>query len=120
MDFKALKKKEEFFTGLERFDSPQFCNEVSFHSDELTSKCPITGQPDFNSINIKYKPKKFCVESKSLKLYLMTFRDQGLFGESLAEKIALDFSKAIEPEYVEVTLYQHIRGGLQMTVICKI
>lgn len=117
MEFKALKAKErEKFQGLEKFPAPSDIREVSFHSDELVSNCPITGQPDFNSIDITYTPDKFCVESKSLKLYLMTFHDQGLFGESLASEIAHRFMNAIKPKFVTVVLHQHIRGGLQMDV----
>lgn len=115
MEFRALKAKErEKFQGLEKFPTPPDIHEVSFHSDELVSNCPITGQPDFNSIDITYTPDQFCVESKSLKLYLMTFHDQGLFGESLASEIAHRFMNAIKPKFVTVVLHQHIRGGLQM------
>lgn len=116
MEFKALKAKHDVFQGLESFPASPHIREVSFHSDELVSNCPITGQPDFNSLDITYTPDGFCVESKSLKLYLGTFRDQGFFGETLASEIAHRFMTAIKPKFLTVILHQHIRGGLQMDV----
>jgi 7-cyano-7-deazaguanine reductase len=81
-------------------------------SDELTSLCPLTGQPDFNTIEIDYQPNKRCIESKSLKLYLWSFRDKKAFVEQLAADIAAEVQGAAEPLHVRVTITQHARGGI--------
>lgn len=113
--FNALKEKSETFQGLETFDAPKHCTEVLFETKEIYSNCPVTGQPDFSSVVIKFIPDKLCVESKSLKLYLHSFANQGIFGEFLAEKIAQDIMEAVQALSVTVTLIQGIRGGIQMT-----
>ena len=120
-DFKSLgKQKNEPSKELERFPAPDHVQLVRFTSDELTSFCPVTGQPDFNKVEIEYKPDRWCVESKSLKLYLWTFREEPIFGEGLASVIAQDISNALDPFYCRVTLHQSIRGGLQMTAIAEV
>ena len=83
-------------------------------SDELTAVCPITGQPDFYVARIEYRPGPLCLESKSLKLYLAQFREQGAFCEALAVTIRDDVAAALELEHeaVEVTLTQKPRGGI--------
>jgi 7-cyano-7-deazaguanine reductase len=85
---------------------------VRFTSDELTSLCPLTGQPDFNTIEIDYVPNARCIESKSLKLYLWSFRDKAAFVERLAAEIAAEVQQAAEPVRVRVTITQHARGGI--------
>jgi 7-cyano-7-deazaguanine reductase len=97
---------------LETFDTPAACTRVRFTSDELTSLCPMTGQPDFNSVEIDYVPNRRCIESKSLKLYLGSFRDKRAFCEQLAADIAADVHRAAEPIRVRVTVTQHVRGGI--------
>ena len=97
---------------LETFDAPLTCTRVRFTSDELTSLCPLTGQPDFNSIEIVYAPNQLCIESKSLKLYLWHFRDQPIFAEALAAAIAAEVQRAAEPKHVKVVVTQHVRGGI--------
>jgi 7-cyano-7-deazaguanine reductase len=92
---------------------------VTFTSDEVTSFCPVTEQPDFNTVTIEYHPDELCVESKSLKLYLWTFRDERIFGEGLAHTIAQELYEALRPFYIKVTLVQSIRGGLQMTAVAE-
>lgn len=89
-------------------------------SDELTSFCPVTNQPDFNTVEISYRPNQRCVESKSLKLYLWTFRDAPIFGEALASTIAEDLFSALEPQWCKVVLQQNIRGGLQMSATAEL
>jgi 7-cyano-7-deazaguanine reductase len=93
---------------------------VRFSSEELTSHCPVTHQPDFYRVFIEYRPAAVCVESKSLKLYLQTFRDSAQFAESLAAEIARDIDAAIAPHRVTVTLTQQIRGGLQLEVMAEV
>lgn len=105
---------------LDTFPAPEAVTEVRFTSDELTSFCPVTGQPDFNTVEIAYAPDQLCVESKSLKLYLWSFRDEALFGEQLAHTIAHDMAAALQPHWCRVTLRQSIRGGLQMTAVAEV
>ena len=105
---------------LEFFPAPANVTEVRFVSDELTSYCPVTNQPDFNTVEISYRPKTRCVESKSLKLYLWTFRDEPIFGENLANTIAQDLFNALDPHWCKVVLHQNIRGGLQMTATAEL
>lgn len=97
---------------LETFPAPPTCTRVRFTSDELTSLCPLTGQPDFNTIEIEYAPDQLCVESKSLKLYLWSFRDKKAFVEQLAAEIADEVRQSAEPHRVRVTITQHTRGGI--------
>lgn len=104
------------YAGLETFPNPGV-SRVEMTSDELTAVCPITGQPDFYTATIEYEPDHRCLESKSLKLYLMTYRDQGHFCEALAVKIRDDVGEALElpAERVRVTLVQKGRGGITIT-----
>lgn len=97
---------------LETFAAPASCSRVRFTSDELTSICPITGQPDFSTVEIDYEPNLRCIESKSLKLYLWSFRDRPAFCEQLAADIAAEVHRAAEPLRVRVTVTQHTRGGI--------
>lgn len=120
-DFKALgKPMNEPSKDLESFPCPPHVTVVRFTSDELTSFCPVTDQPDFNTVEIEYHPDELCVESKSLKLYLWTFREEHIFGEGLANTIAEDLVAALNPFYCRVTLVQNVRGGLQLTVVAEI
>lgn len=105
---------------METFPAPEHVTAVRFTSDEVTSYCPVTAQPDFNTVLIEYEPDKLCVESKSLKLYLWTFRDEHIFGEGLANQIALDIFNTVEPFRIKVTVQQNIRGGIQMDAIAEI
>lgn len=105
---------------LDTFEKPDYVTVVRFTTDELTSFCPVTGQPDFNHVEIEYHPNQRCVESKSLKLYLWTFRQEQIFGEGLASTIAKDIVVAVAPHYCKVTLTQSVRGGLQLTAVAEI
>jgi len=110
------KKTSKPSKKLDTFDCPQYVTKVTFESNELTTFCPVTGQPDFNSIIIEYQPNKKCIESKSLKLYLWSFRNESMFAEKLAHQIADDIYEAIKPIESKVTIKQNIRGGLQLTI----
>lgn len=101
---------------LDSFSRPEHVDYIKFESNELTSLCPVTQQPDFSRLILEYKPHQRCVESKSLKLYLWSFRDEQLFGESLANVIVNDIFEAIQPEWCKATIIQHVRGGLQLEV----
>ena len=105
---------------METFPAPPHVTLVRFTSDELTSFCPVTEQPDFNTVEIEYVPDALCVESKSLKLYLWTFREERIFGEGLAAQIAQDLMEQVRPHSCKVILRQNIRGGLQMTAVAEI
>lgn len=88
--------------------------EVSLHCTEFTCVCPLTGQPDFAEIDICYVPADFVVESKSMKLYLETFRNVGVFHEHLAVDIGKDFVKFVKPKSVAVTVRFNTRGGIEI------
>lgn len=89
--------------------------EVTLNCTEFTCLCPVTGQPDFAQIEIIYTPDKYVVESKSLKLYLETFRDTGVFHEHLAVDIGKDFMKYVKPLHVEVVAHFNTRGGIAIS-----
>lgn len=104
------------YAGLESFPNPGV-DRVELAGDELTAVCPITGQPDFYDVTIEYKPAGLCLESKSLKIYLSRFRDQGAFCEALAVQIRDEVATALALEHadVHVTLRQKARGGITIT-----
>jgi 7-cyano-7-deazaguanine reductase len=106
----------EHYAGLETFPNPGVTH-VAMTSDELTAVCPITGQPDLYVASIDYEPGQLCIESKSLKLYLARFRNEGAFCEALAVRIRDDVAVALElePDRVQVTLEQKARGGITIT-----
>ena len=118
-DFVALGHAgSEHYAGLETFDNPGVAT-VELTSDELTAVCPITGQPDLYSVTIEYRPKDLCLESKSLKLYLAGYRNDGHFCEALAVKIRDDTAEALGlgSDAVTVTLRQKARGGISISAI---
>ena len=106
----------EHYAGLETFPNPGVAH-VEMTSDELTAICPVTGQPDLYVATIAFEPGPLCIESKSLKLYLARFRNEGAFCEALAVRIRDDVAAALElaPDKVEVTLEQKARGGITIT-----
>jgi 7-cyano-7-deazaguanine reductase len=101
------------YAGLETFANPGV-ERVEMTSDELAALCPITLQPDTYVATIDYWPQSLCLESKSLKLYLMQFRNEGQFCEALTVRIRDDVAAVLElpPEKVRVTLRQKSRGGI--------
>jgi 7-cyano-7-deazaguanine reductase len=106
--------------ALETFDKPANVTKVTMESDEVTSICPVTGQPDWETVSIEYYPDKLCVESKSLKLYLWSFREDGCFCESLADTIARDFVEACRPFKCTVTVNQKARGGITISSVAEV
>jgi len=90
---------------------------VTLTTDEFTCVCPATGQPDFATITIKYIPDKKIVESKSLKLYLWSYRNEGVFHEHVTNTICDDLAKALDPHWIEVTGAFKVRGGISITVV---
>jgi 7-cyano-7-deazaguanine reductase len=116
-DFVALGQPgSEAYAGLETFPNPGVSH-VEMTSDELTAVCPVTGQPDMYVATLEYWPGPLCIESKSLKLYLNSFRDEGHFAEALAVKIRDDSAEALQlpADKVRVTLRQKARGGITIT-----
>ena len=93
------------------FEAPSV-NEVRLFTEEFTSICPLTGQPDFGSVEIRYRPHKRCLESRALKYYLWSFREEGAFFEAVAARIADDVVYAVSPYHLEVTVTQRPRGGI--------
>jgi 7-cyano-7-deazaguanine reductase len=104
------------YAGLETFPNPGVAR-VEMTSDELVAVCPITAQPDFYTATIAYRPRALCLESKSLKLYLARFRNEGVFCEALAVQIRDEVAAVLEVEAaaVTVTLVQKARGGITIT-----
>ena len=90
--------------------------EVRCETPELTCLCPMTGQPDFATITIEYVPDARCVELKSLKLYLWSYRDEGAFHEAVTNQICDDIVAAIAPRRITVTGKFWVRGGITTTV----
>jgi len=105
----------EHYAGLETFPNPGV-RHVEMTSDELSAMCPITDQPDFYVAAIEYQPDALCLESKSLKIYLSRFRNEGAFCEALAVKIRDDVAEALElaADKVTVRLTQKPRGGISI------
>lgn len=104
--------KIEMFDGRQKWTGGNL--NVKIFTEEFTSVCPTTGQPDFNTIEINYHPNEFYLESKTVKFYLWAFRDYGAHCETLAKKIAEDVFDAISPKFVEVKVNQFPRGGLKI------
>ena len=89
---------------------------VVLSSNEFTSLCPKTGQPDFGTITIRYVPDALCIESKSLKLYLFSYREEGTFMETVTNRILDDLVEACSPLEMEVVGAFAARGGITITV----
>ncbi len=106
---------------LERFDNPASVRDydIVFDCPEFTCLCPLTGQPDFARIEIRYTPSRYCVESKSLKLYLGSFRDRGAFHEKVTNTIADDLIAVLAPRAMTVTGFWNVRGGISTVVVVK-
>lgn len=120
MEFQYLGKKVTAPSkALDTFPCPENISYIKFESNELTSFCPVTGQPDFSTMFMEYSPDKLCIESKSLKLYLWSFREEAIFAENLANTIANDVFNAILPNWCKITIVQNIRGGIQLTTVAE-
>lgn len=104
---------------LERFANPEPERdyEIVFATSEFTCLCPLTGQPDFASIEIRYVPDRFCVESKSLKNYLWSYRNEGAFHEKVTNTLCDDLVAALGPRHLTVTGDFNIRGGIRTVVV---
>lgn len=113
-----MEKPEKRLEILEMFDNPNpERNYKIFHTQhEFTSLCPKTGHPDFGTLILEYIPGKLCVELKSLKLYYQSFRNEGIFYESVTNKILDDLVKACKPRYMKLTAKFSGRGGISSVI----
>jgi len=96
--------------------NPERDYEISFECPEFTCLCPMTGQPDFATLRISYLPDRLCVELKSLKLYLWSFRSEGHFHEAVTNRILGDLVKATRPRQMTVVGDFYVRGGIHTVV----
>ena len=94
-------------------------SEVRIETDEFTAVCPWTGLPDYGTLSITYEPDELCIELKSLKYYLLSYRDVGIVQESAANRILDDLVGACEPRRIEVVLDYKVRGGLHTIVTAR-
>jgi 7-cyano-7-deazaguanine reductase len=103
---------------LESFDNPnpERDYEIEFECPEFTCLCPLTGQPDFAEFRITYVPDKKCVELKSLKLYLWSFRDEGAFHEKVTNRILDDLVAVVKPRLMDVKGKWFVRGGITTNI----
>ena len=108
-------------TELEFFDNPrpQRDYSITISCPEFTSLCPKTGQPDFGQILIEYCPDKICIELKSLKFYMQSYRNKGVFYETLTNDILDDLSGACNPRWMKVTSKFTPRGGITTEIVAE-
>ncbi len=106
---------------LETFDNPRPQHDftIRIRIPEFTCLCPKTGQPDFATVHLDYIPDQHCVELKSLKLYIWSFRDQGAFHEAVCNEILDDLVAAISPRYLRLRTEFNVRGGIYTDVIAE-
>ena len=106
---------------LETFDNPHPGRDYSvrIRIPEFTCLCPKTGQPDFAVLNLDYVPDKRCIELKSLKLYIWSFRDQGAFHEDVTNRMLDKLVEACQPHFMRLTADFNVRGGIYTTVVAE-
>lgn len=108
-------------TTLETFPNPQPAIDYTIRMSipEFTCLCPKTGQPDFATLELEYVPDKRCVELKSLKLFVWSFRDRGTFHEAVTNEIVDVLAAATEPRFMRLTARFNVRGGIYTTVVAE-
>ena len=106
---------------LETFENPNNKRDIHIHMQipEFTCLCPKTGQPDFATLYLDYIPDKTCVELKSLKLYIWSFRDEGCFHEAVTNSILDDLVQATDPRFMRLTAKFFVRGGIFTNVVAE-
>lgn len=104
--------------ALETFDNPEPGRDYTIRLEipEFTCLCPLTGQPDFAALTLEYVPDARCVELKSLKLYVWSFRDEGAFHEAVSNQILNDLVKLLAPRFMRLAAAFRVRGGIATTV----
>jgi 7-cyano-7-deazaguanine reductase len=107
--------------ALETFSNPAPERDYRIHMEipEFTCLCPKTGQPDFATLLLDYVPDKLCVELRSLKLYIWSFRDEGAFHEAVTNRILEDLVTATRPRYMRLTAKFYVRGGIFTTIVAQ-
>jgi len=110
-----------FSVQLETFANPTPQRDYRIHMEipEFTCLCPKTGQPDFATLILDYVPDRLCVELKSLKLYIWSFRDEGAFHEAVTNRILDDLARATKPRYMRLEARFNVRGGICTNVIAE-
>ncbi|RMG28461.1 MAG: NADPH-dependent 7-cyano-7-deazaguanine reductase QueF [Gammaproteobacteria bacterium] len=106
---------------LETFENPEPGRDytIRIRVPEFTCLCPKTGQPDFATLHIEYVPDRLCVELKSLKLYVWSFREEGAFHEAVTNRILDDLVAATQPRFMRLTAEFNVRGGIYTTVVAE-
>jgi 7-cyano-7-deazaguanine reductase len=106
---------------LETFDNPTPERDytIRIRLPEFTCLCPKTGQPDFATLHLEYVPEKSCIELKSLKLYIWSFRDEGAFHEAVTNQILSDLVNACDPRFMRLTAEFNVRGGVYTSVVAE-
>lgn len=116
---KYLGKNSIVFGGLDTIPCPRGVHRTTYVSDEVSAKCPATGQPDWYVVSISLFDPDRLPESKSLKLYLQSFRDTGVFAEKFAAVIAGELQEATKSEATEVAIEQKPRGGIRIGALAR-
>jgi len=108
-------------TELETFANPQPAHDYTIRLaiPEFTCLCPRTGQPDFATLELEYVPDRLCVELKSLKLYIWSFRERGAFHEAVSNEIAAHLDAALAPRFLRLTARFNVRGGITTTIVAE-
>jgi 7-cyano-7-deazaguanine reductase len=106
---------------LETFDNPQQDRDYTIRIEmpEFTCLCPKTGQPDFATLHLEYVPDQACIELKSLKLYIWSYRNEGAFHEAVTNRMLDDFVAACAPRFMRLTADFYVRGGITTSVIAE-
>jgi 7-cyano-7-deazaguanine reductase len=120
-DLRALGADVRPNRELETFPNPAPGNDYAIHIriPEFTCLCPKTGQPDFAEILVDYVPDGYCIELKSLKLYMWSFRDEGAFHEAVTNQMLADLRDRLAPRFLRVTAKFNVRGGIYTTVVAE-
>ncbi len=108
-------------TDLETFPNPNIDRDYTIRIDtpEFTCLCPKTGQPDFATLSLEYVPNETCIELKSFKLYVWSYRDKGAFHEAVTNQILNDLVKACQPRFMRLSAEFNVRGGVYTTVVAE-
>lgn len=101
------------------YEYPERAAEVVITTDEWNCVCPFSGLPDFGTLTIRYRPRQLCLELKSLKYYLTTFRTVGIYQEHAVNRVLVDLVAACDPVAMEVTLDYRLRGGIHTVVTVR-
>ena len=107
--------------SLETFVNPELARDYTIRMQipEFTCLCPRTGQPDFATLDLEYVPDRLCVELKSLKLYIWSFRDRGAFHEAVTNEIADHLEKTLQPRFLRLSARFNVRGGIYTSVVAE-